>query len=59
MSVEEDYTPTQRLCHEVRILLALADLEERDGDDTTGMYEYHRVRVGDLVSEVEKSEKAA
>lgn len=54
MSLREEYALPARVSHEVRILLALVDLEERDGPDATGMLRYQMDRVYETLAEMEK-----
>ena len=48
-----DYTPQQRLAHEVRILLALIELEEEAGPDLTGVFVYQREKIYELIKGVD------
>ncbi|MDH4990847.1 hypothetical protein QEZ48_08385 [Aquamicrobium lusatiense] len=50
----QDYTSQQRLAHEVRILLAMIEMEEEVGPDLTGAFMYQREKIYDLI----KSEAA-
>lgn len=49
MTYPNDYTPAQRLAHEVRILLTLIELEEEAGPDLTGVFLYQREKIYDLI----------
>lgn len=49
MTYPNDYTPAQRLAHEVRILLTLIELEEEAGPDLTGVFLYQREKIYDLL----------
>lgn len=44
-----DYTPQQRLAHEVRILLTLIEIEEEAGPDLTGVFLYQREKIYELI----------
>ena len=53
-----DYTPQQRLAHEVRILLTLIEAEEEVGPDLTGVFQYQRDKIYDLINGIGDVAKA-
>ena len=43
--IQEEYTPLQRLLHEVRIYSELAEYDINDGEDLTGARLYQKRRL--------------
>lgn len=54
MSHLAEYTTTERLVMEVNILLGLYDLDMKAGEHYSGMREYQRTRVEELLTEIGK-----
>lgn len=52
MSHLAEYTTTERLVLEVNILLGLYDLDLKAGEHYSGMREYQRTRVEELLTEI-------
>lgn len=59
MTYPNDYTPQQRLAHEVRILLTLIELEEEAGPDLTGVFLYQREKLYELIKGGEPADSRA
>lgn len=50
--IDQEYTPLERLLHEVRIYSELAEKDIEDGEDLTGARFYQKIRMEEAIIKI-------